>query len=74
MTTQFICQAIGWGLLAALFVFTLWFTREGWLRRRKAEANQHEWTSIQRQIREARTAEEKRAATERYIERLKRVS
>lgn len=74
MTTQFISQVIGWGALLSLLTFGVWFTREEWIRRRRAEASRHEWESIQRQIREARSPEEKRAATERFVEKLKQAS
>lgn len=74
MTAQTIFQTIGYGLLLALGVFVILFVKEDWQRRRKAEASRHEWESIQRQIREARSPEEKRVATERFVEKLKQAS
>jgi hypothetical protein len=74
MTTQTLFQIIGYGLFVALGVFVVLFVKEDWQRRRKAEASQHEWESIQRQIREARSPEEKKVATERFVEKLKQAS
>ena len=77
MTAQYVekvFHVIGWFTIAAMFALGIHFAVVAWRRRRKEEANRLEWESIQRQIREARSPEEKKAATERYLERLKRVS
>lgn len=65
-------------LVYVAFTYILWtlgrLVFSTYQRRKQEERDRHEWASIQRQIREARTVEEKRVASERFAERLKRVS